>query len=321
MGGTGAAPLALRYPDRFSAAAALAGYQSFFVRRDVLGHALRTWELTELSRWSPASFAENGRDLLFIVAQGTKDLPLSHSRSLAERYHALGYPLREQWPDIGHDVWRIVWGDAELWPTLSSRRATSNPSHITLKTDSLRLGSRAWATITALDASAAPAVLDATIAAKDRIVVRTKGADSFELRPGEAVSKGMAALDIDGQHLELSTGGSLVVHRSLGAWEKGPLPSAGGLAKRAAIEGPIRDAFNGPLAFVYGTLDPRQTRAAREVAEHFRTRWSGNTELPVLADAAFVPQLAATYSLFLVGSKRSNRLVRDLDSALPRRSE
>jgi hypothetical protein len=83
------------------------------------------------------------------------------------------------------------------------------------------------------------------------------------------------------------------------------------------VEGPIRDAFNGPLAFVYGTLDARQTNAAREVAEHFKSRWSGDTRFSVFADRAAPKNLFATHSVFLVGSKDSNLLVRELDASLP----
>lgn len=316
MGGTGAAHFAFRFPDRFAAAAALAGYHSYFVRRDVLGRVLRPWEVTELTRWSPASFAENGRDIPLLVAQGTSDLPLSHSRSLADRYRALGYPLRETWPDIGHDVWRIVWGNAELWPSLSARRAPAQPKHVTIKTDSLRLASRAWARITAFAPGSPAAVLDATLAA-DRVVVRTSGVAAFELRPREAGLVGPASLEVDGVTLELPARDPLSVHRTSGGWSTGPLPNSGAREKRPSVEGPIRDAFNGPLAFVYGTLDDRQTNAAREVAEHFKNRWAGDTRFPVLADRAAPKGLGVTHSLFLIGGRDSNLLVRELDASLP----
>src|SRR5262249_25387702 len=100
-------------------------------------------------------------------------------------------------------------------------------------------------------------------------------------------------------------------------WAAGPRAATTGLEKHASLEGPIRDAWNGPLAFVYGTLDPRETNAAREVAEHFRNRWSGDTRYPVLADRAMPRSVARTHSLFLVGSKESNLLVRELDASLP----
>jgi hypothetical protein len=71
------------------------------------------------------------------------------------------------------------------------------------------------------------------------------------------------------------------------------------------------------MAFVYGTLDDRQTNAAREVAEHFRNRWSGSTRYPVLADTAAPRSLASTHSLFLVGNRDTNFFIKELDAALP----
>lgn len=320
MGGTGAAHLAFRHPDRFASAAALAGYQSYFVRRDVRGRRLRDWEWTELSRWSPASFADNGRDLFLYVAQGTRDLPLEHSRVLADRYRALGYPFRDDWPDIGHDVWRIAWGDAKLWPVLAGRRRVAVPAHVTLKTDSLRYGSRAWATVTALAHRGTPASLDAVVETPARIVVRTRGVEAFELRrPSPRVADAAAVtLVVDGQTLALDAGAAMALHRDEERWTTGPLPPPkSGRVKRPGVEGPIRDAFFGPLAFVYGTLDPAESAATREVAEHFRGRWSGSTQFPLVADVAVTPELMETHSLFIVGSRTSNAVVRDLDALLP----
>jgi predicted esterase len=319
MGGTGAAHFAFRYPDRFSTAAALAGYHSYFVRRDVAGKPLRAWEWAELSRWSPASFAENGRDLFLFVTQGTRDLPLVHSTSLADRYRMLGYGLREDYPDIGHDVWRIAWENAGLFPFLTGKKRVADPARIVLRTDSLRFGQRAWARITDLEAWGVPAKIDATIAARNRIVVKTSGVAAFELSPPLARLKEGVPVTyvVDGERLMAEATSPLALHREGATWAPGPPPASGHTRKIAGVEGPIRDAFSGPLAFVYGTLDPTQTRAAREVAAQFRARWAGSTRFPLLSDIAIPADLASTHSLFLVGSKDSNALVRGLDQDLP----
>jgi poly(3-hydroxybutyrate) depolymerase len=320
MGGTGAAQLGLFYAERFSAVAALAGYQSYFTRRDVRGRRLRAWEWAELSRWSPTSFAENGRDLHFYVAQGTKDLPLENSQSLVDRFHELGYPLKDEWPDIGHDVWRIAWGDAALWPDLSAQRSPSVPAHITVKTDALRHGSHGWATITGMSGSGTSALLDARVTAATRIAVKTSGVESFSLRrPAPRVAPDApVTLVIDGARLAFGSSADLLAHREGTRWAAGATPAPpSGLLKRAGLEGPIRDAFAGPLAFVYGTLDPTETRAAREVAEHFRARWAGDARFPILEDTALTAEIRRTHSLFLVGSRNSNTVVRELDSRLP----
>jgi predicted esterase len=319
MGGTGAAHFGLRYPDRFAAAAALAGYHSFFVRRDIRGKRLRPWERTELMRWSPASWAENGRDLFLYIAQGTKDLPLEHSLSLADRYRSLGYSFTDEWPDIGHDVWRIVWGNADLWPVLASKRATTSAPRVVVKTDSLRYGTNRWASVTALESSLVTAKLDAHAVGPQRIIVKTSGVEALELRrPSRSANPASKiTVELDGTHLDFGNAEPFAAHREGSSWTVGPLPENHDLAKRAGVEGPIRDAFAGPLAFVYGTLDPSQTRAAREVAEHFRSRWSGSTRFPVLPDTDVDADLVLTHSLFLVGSRASNRVVRDIDPQLP----
>ncbi len=319
MGGTGASHFALRYPDRFAAAAALAGYHSYFVRRDIRGRRLRAWERHELTRWSPASWAENGHDLFLYVAQGTHDLPLEHSTSLTERYKALGYELVEKWPDIGHDVWRIVWGDALLWPTLSARRIATAPAHVFLKTDSLTYGRSRWVRITGLSRWDTDADIDARILHSNHIAVTTHGVSAFELlRPPNRIAvSGEVSVKVDGTPLTFGPDAPVAAHKDGSTWATGLVPPADHAVKRAGLEGPIRDAYAGPLAFVYGTLDPRQTEAAREVAEHFKARWAGDAQFPVLPDTAVTDDLVATHSLFLVGSRDSNRLVRDMDPLLP----
>jgi predicted esterase len=316
MGGTGAAHFAFRYADRFAAAGALAGYHSYFVRRDVRGRPLRPWEWPELARHSPASFAENGLGTFLYLAQGTKDLPLAHTTSLASRYKELGYPLRETYPDTGHDVFRVAWSGGSLYPVLAKFAKDPVPKKVVLKTDSLRLGRRSWVRVTALSSSAGPGTITARVDATDAVTVRTDGVTAFELdRPAPHVAEAARLhVDADGTRIGFDPGEPVALHRGAGGWEKGPLPAAP-LSKKPGAEGPIRDAFIGPLTFVYGTLDPSETLVARKVAEHFRARWSGNARFPVLADALVPAPRGRNY--FLVGSRASNSVVRDLDSRLP----
>lgn len=324
MGGTGAAELALKYPDRFAASAPLAGYHSYFVRRDVLGRPIRQWEWPELARHSPASWADNADGLFFQVVQGTRDLPLVHSRVLARRLRTLGIPHGEDWPDSGHDVWRIAWKDGKLFAPLSSHRQDPWPRHVTLHTDSLRHGQRSWVRITALEGNG-PAWMDAT-AAGDHLEIATSGVLAFELDPNLPLGnvRGTIPAVIDGDLVDLppgspahtALGAARRLERSSGAWRPGRLEEPG-LVKKAGLEGPLRDIAGGPVAFVYGTLDEAQTRLAREVAEHFAARWAGSARFPVLADVAVPRALWHTHALFLVGSRTSNLLVREIDGELP----
>jgi predicted esterase len=319
MGGTGATELAFHYPDRFSAISSLAGYHSYFVRRDIQGRALRAWEWAEAFRFSPASWAENGRDIPLYVAQGTDDKPLAHSEVLVDRYRALGLQVVAEWPEIGHDVWRIAWSGAKQWSALSARRASRAPKRVTLTTDSLATAKRGWAELVELERPGYPGALDAKIVSPDHIAVTLTSATAVRLsRPASLVAPGAPlTVTVNGTDLTFGAGERLEAHHDGKGWvrgERAPLP---GLSKHAGLEGPVRDAFRGPLAFVYGTLDPRQSRAAREVAEHFRARYSGDARFPVLADVALSKEQARTHSLFLVGSPSSNGALRSLDSSLP----
>ena len=127
---------------------------------------------------------------------------------------------------------------------------------------------------------------------------------------------------IDAQRLQYAADEPLRAHRASDqAWQKGAR-SKPKQHKRAGLEGPIRDAFMGRLAFVYGTLDEATRRANREVAEHFSRIGHGvDIQYPVLPDHALTPELEAQSSLFIVGSARDHRLLQGLKADLPLRVE
>jgi hypothetical protein len=318
MGGTGTAHLALRYADRFSAAAPLCGYQSFFVRRDTAKRPLRAWETDQMHHWSPASWAENGRNVPLHVAHGTKDFPLENSKVLIESYKKLGYPVIEEWPDIGHSVWEVAYKGARLWPFLSQKRKDPEPARVTLKTDSLRYARQHWVAITELERPGGPGSVDAQVGARDRIAITTRGVRGTKLeRPLRHVQKDAPlSIEIDGSSLTFAPGEPLELVRAAGSWKKGSVKSTG--MKRAHLEGGIRDAYLEPLVFVWGAGDPATARANREIAEWLaRLRYGADLAYPVLPDGDLDPALEKARSLVLVGSPRDHRLLREIEPKLP----
>lgn len=319
MGGTGTAELAFFHAQRFAAAAPLCGYQSYFVRHDTSGRPIRPWERARMQHWSPASWAENGRNLPLYLAQGTRDFPLADGKVLVKRYHELGYSIRDDWPDIGHNVWTITYAGARMWRWLTQWKRDPEPAHVTLKTDQLRYAKQDWVRITELARPEHMGSVDAEVQAPDRIVVHTDAVHAFTLTRPAARVKTHAPLTVvvDGQSFAFAPTRPLALHRDASGWHAGPPAIVPG-QKRAGVEGPIRDAFQGKLAFVYGTLDPATTRANREVARAFaRVGWGVDIHYPVLADRDVPPSLERDHSLFLVGSARDNLLVRAIDVKLP----
>lgn len=315
MGGTGSAELAFRYADTFSAAAPLCGYHSYFVRRDTQGRPLRPWELSQMHHWSTASWAGNGRHLPLFVAHGQKDQPLANSKVLIQAYNELGYSVVEEWPDIGHAVWTISYEGGRLWPWLSQRSRPSAPDHVTIVSDSLRFGRRYWAELGELDRYGARARLDAVRSAA-ALTVTTENVRRFRLSsPVPAGAKRLSVV-IDGETLDVPAAPTLDFWRAE-RWQPGAPPAAP-RAKRAGVEGPIRDVFLGPVAFVYGSLSPSTLRINREVAERFGRYYQGVTlDYPVLADRALTADLAHTHSLVLVGTPSDNRVLQQLKAELP----
>jgi predicted esterase len=310
MGGTGTAHVAFRYADRFSAAAPLAGYHSYFVRRDTKGKTLSPWEVARMHHWSPASWAENGRNLPLYVAHGTRDFPLENSRVLTDRYTALGYPLVAEWPEIGHSVWRITYRGARMWPILTSHHRKP-AEHVTIKTDALRYGTRHWATVTALSEPGTMGTLDVAREGAE-VTVHSEGILGFALD----LPRGVDSVRADGDRISTRNAPRADFVRQGSSWRLGTV-EPGDRRKRAGLEGPIRDAYLEPLVFVYGTRDPKLSRANREIATHFATVYSGSAEYPVLADFEATPEKLAGRGWFLVGPPGSNRLTARIDEHLP----
>lgn len=318
MGGTGAGHLGLYYADRFSAAAPLCGYHSYFVRRDTKNRPLRPWEQARMHHWSPASLAERGRNLPMWVAHGTKDFPLENSRVLVDRYKQLGYSMTDEWPDTGHDVWTKAYAGARLFPWLSRARLDPSAPHLTVKSDSLRFGRLHWAAITELALPGAMGTLDVD-ASKSPIVVETDAVNAFELARGTRLPKsGTLTLEVDGVALSFGESEPVAASKRDGTWVKGAPPPRG---KRAGLEGPIRDAFLEPLVLSYGTGDGRTLRANREVALALSRRHGPEVAYRVVADTELDPATLAAHSVLAVGSPKDHALLARIDASLPIRHD
>jgi len=309
MGGTGTGYMALRYPDRFSAASPLCGYHSYFIRRDTSKRPIRAWERDRMHHWSPASWAENGRHVPMFVAQGTQDFPHDNSKVLIKRYRELGYTVSEEWPETGHNVWDKVWHDAAMWGWLSAKRRATSPNIVSLTTDALRYGKSYWIEITSLEVSGPLATLTAE-ASGAQIRVKTKGVREFRLLPPlpHGITGDSVALDVDGDRVQLKVSGapSDAVVRVAGHWQSpAPGPPPDPARKRAGMEGPIRDVFMGPTVFVYGTRRAATSRATRELAQGMATR-TADLAFPVVADTELGDAQRAGHNLVLLGGAADN---------------
>ncbi|HEY8088671.1 MAG TPA: hypothetical protein VIF09_12520, partial [Polyangiaceae bacterium] len=326
-GGIGTAACALHHPDRFAAAEPLCGYHSYFVRGDIGGRSMRPWEHFIAEQRSNALWAENGLYIPMYVVHGTKDLPEENSKVLIDRYDDLHYAMKQEHPDLGHNVWQTTYEELKGAHWLMWHQRPLHPRAVRFKTTSTRWSEDAWVHVEELAQSGQWGEVIARMDRDNAVHVSTRGiADLLFDRDAERIDDASpVTLGIDGSRLVFQAGQPLEVHRDAGgAWKAGPAPHAG-LFKHANVTGPMRDVFNEPLLFVWGASDPAQARANEETARGWaRVRWGVHVDYPVMSDVEYKARgesLAGDRSLFLVGNARSNTLVRELESQMPIRIE
>lgn len=318
MGGIGAASIPLHFPHRFAGALPLCGYHSYFVRRDVVGRPMRPWETFLAEERSNALWAENGEHLPMWIVHGTQDLPEENSGALIERYEKLGFSMKHDHPDRGHNVWQETYEGLVGLNWLQNRRLDLQPSHVRFKTSRTRWSTSAWVSVDELASETGWGEVDARIRGRKAIGVTTSGVRELSLTPGDAQVDRRADVQvtIDGQVVSFAPEEPLVLRKE-GTWTKGRRP-AGERVKRGTITGPIRDVFYEPLMFVYAD-DPEEARAAEQVARSLaRIRGGVRVAYPVLSDGEFFGRgepLGNDKALVLVG--RTNRVAAALAKAHP----
>ena len=332
MGGIGAASIPFRHPDRFAAAMPLCGYHSYFVRGDMKG--MRPWERFIAEERSNVMWAENGQYLPMYVVHGTKDLPEENSGVLIDRYNDLHYSMKDEHPDLGHNVWQTTYEDRKGAEWLLLHRRPLHPRSLRFKTAGTRWADDDWLHVRELSSSDAWGEVVARIDRDNFISVATHGVDAIALdRDSEHIDDAApVAVAIDRSRFVFQAGEPVELHREpcrpaqgapepgCGEWRAGPALHAG-LYKRGTTTGPLRDVFHEPVLFVWGASDPSLARANEEVARAWaRVRWGVRVDYPVISDAEFYARgepIANDKALFLVGNARSNRVVRELEADFP----
>jgi hypothetical protein len=332
MGGIGTAALAFHHPSVFTAAEPLCGYHSHFIRRDYGGRPVRPWEKLIADERSNVSWAFNGMRIPLWIVHGKKDLPEANSGVLIDRYKALGYPLKHDHPDLGHNVWSETYENLKGASWLLWHKKNLHPNSVRFRTVRLRFNESAWVHIEELAAPDTWGEVDARIRGRDTIEITTKGVGVLRLdRDAELLDAGPVTVRVDGASLTFAAGEPIVLRREDAA--HGPVATGAGIGwksgapthaapiKHGDVTGPIRDAFHAPLLFVYGASDPAQARANEEVARAWaHIRWGVHVKYPIISDAEFFARgesLANDRALFLVGNAASNRVVRELEPGFP----
>lgn len=323
MGGTGTASVAFRYPDRYAAAEPLCGYHSYLIRGDIVGRGLRSWERLMVEQRSNTHWAENGLYMPLYIWHGKRDYPEKNSGVLIDKYKALGYSVEHEHPFIGHNVWTKAYDALGGYNWLSQQTRPEHKKRVLFKTNSLRYQDNAWVHLREISGDLAFATIDANIEGPTTITVSTEKVEAFALdRDSELVSgSAPTKVTVDGVALTFEPTQPIAAYRASSTWIAGTKPEAAGMQKKAGLAGPMRDVFFEPLVFVYGSQDPAQLRANRDVARAWaRIKWGVDIKYPVISDREYDETIGEENSIVLVGNAESNSVVRDLESSLPFRT-
>ena len=322
MGGIGTAACALHHPDRFAAAEPLCGYHSYFVRGDIGGRSMRPWEHFIAEQRSNALWAENGLYIPMYVVHGTKDLPEENSGVLIDRYKELHYAMKDEHPELGHNVWQTTYEELKGAHWLTWHQRPLHPRVVRFKTTGTRYADNAWVHVREMATSDSWAEVIARIDKDNGVHVSSRGAAALGLdRDAERIDDAApVTVAIDQSKLVFQAGEPIELHHDGDAWKAGPAAHAGPY-KHGAVTGPLRDVFHEPLLFVWGASDPAQARANEDAAKAWaHVRWGVRVDYPVMSDTEFFARGEAVgndRALFLVGNAKANRVVRELEPDLP----
>lgn len=312
MGGTGAAWIPFRYPGRFAAAAALAGYHDQRVRQDTHHPGLTDIERFLQARRSDVDWTENAQDLPMLLVRGTRDRPLEWTRVQVERLRELGFRHEHREPELGHNVWTETYAEGAIFEWLGRYRRPRRVRHLRFRTARERTHTHRWLRVDGRSAPDVFASVDARVS-DDGVAITTEHVAGLTLLPEASLPEGELAITLDGQSFRAAPPASF--HREGQRWASGALDLRG--RKRQGVSGPIRDVYYEPLVFVVGTGDPAHTAMNRRVAEDWAHPAGWDVRYPIVEDTALTPEIIATKTLVLVGPPRSNALLARWRRQLP----
>lgn len=334
MGAAGVYQIGLRNPSMFVALEANAG---------VLGNRRNMEGLSPSQKAAAATYgimidhAQNIANVPFVGFAGENDAQLASSTAIRETLSSLGYTIDQidplMWkargiaaqfqinPGAGHAHARDGSPtrnaiDAFLGGHVGRGRVI--PDRVQFVTYTTRYGHSHWVSVDGLVHHFERATVDASRnSSKSAYVIKTSNVSRLGLL--EEI-QATTQFEMDGQVLSLQRGGSPIFEKAGGEWRIAA--SSTGLRKRAALQGPINDAFfdsflcvspsgaamNPAVAgYSSGELDRFTRSFAKEYRGEARTK----------ADSAVTDADIAGNNLILFGDPSSNAVLARIADRLP----
>lgn len=322
LGGSVAFWVPFHAPSVFSASAPLCGYPNILEYRSVKAATKKAWEPRLLEEDGVAPYAEGGKYLPLKMVHGAMDGP-SRSELLHNRYKTLRYPSELDIPQLGHNVWDHAFEDGTLLKWLAARKRPAVAPQPVVRSGRYRWSTNYWLAIDRFEDEAQFGQLDGSFKG-ERIQVSARNVAAFSVlgrELGERADKPQTIV-VEGKNLgehTIGLDGQLHLSRGAKGWEVSAAVERPAGGKRAGVEGPIGDAWFGPLVVVYGTQVVNEIEANRLTAERLSMHapWI-DLRVPVLADVEVSDADLVGKSIILVGRPATNLVTRRFATDLER---
>ncbi len=336
MGGAATWYIASHYPDLFAAAAPYCGYCDYRLWTKPGGHIMRTQPWEEFSWQSRGAAFRPGNlsNLGVWITHGAWDIgigggvPVQHSRNMSALLEGLGVKhTYNEVPRRGHGCFCEETARPMLkW--LARQRRRGDPARIRLTAHGLRHSSSHWVSIEQFHAYGQPAEVTARRGRSGDVTVKTHNVRRLRLGPiaGKAVK-----VTLDGEPFDrVSLARPVTFVNAAGRWRRGRAAPRG--QKRPGCSGPVGDVFFQPLRLVAGTGGSAHEKALIEgmagaVPGYFmqhnggvhRGIFDGRSDyrIPGVKDVELSPEDLAGGNLMLLGTPRSNKVLKRFADDLP----
>ncbi|MBL9152448.1 MAG: prolyl oligopeptidase family serine peptidase [Verrucomicrobiales bacterium] len=331
MGGAGAWHIGARFPDRFCAVHAGAGFaETARYNKLTPDRYPSPVEQTLWKVYDTPGYVRNLFNVPVLAYSGEKDKQKQAADLMAEAIAAEGGQLRHV---IGLEMEHKYHPDAvaEIWAWLKECWAKGRdraPAKVEVQTPTARHGRVHWVESVALERQWEDSRVQAQRDGESRsIAVTSRNVASLRLHGPDGADLAGWKLNLDGQTLTVAAPGfpvdSVSLRREGGKWTWG---EPEGLTKGAGLQGPIDDAFLDRFVVVgpeSPSAEPRVRQWVEGELDHFRQRWRAlmRGDLPEKnADEVNAIDVAEG-NLILWGDPTTNPLIAEMADRLPVRWE
>ncbi|MCA9561938.1 MAG: prolyl oligopeptidase family serine peptidase [Myxococcales bacterium] len=322
LGGIGSFALGLQSADHFAAVLSLCGAGNLRLYSEYEYNHNYDWELQLVDEYSAISYSPNALHLPVHSVHGTEDgTPLRFSSELIDDLRARGYVTSLDTPHLGHNVWARTYADQGVMSRLGGyERPGDYPRDVIVSAATFHFARQYWVEISAFEELHRFSRVDAHVSSRSSgswLTIETSSVAGLVLHLAEAPASWCSEerpIEVDGSTILVSCGQDVTLSRASTGWVvDSSEPTTLGESvehKGPGSEGPVQDAYYGPMLVVYGTQVEDDIPLLRRTAEYIAGLEGGiDVELPIVADREVTNEMRANYHLLLVGDFDSNALL------------